>query len=76
MFVHLADEPRKFIYGKRGQTLRWFYISFRYIGIAWAVAFFFLPQVFLGPISGDKVVSLRFFFYTPKRSNMLKRLIV
>ena len=24
-----------------------------YTGIAWAVAFFFLPKAFLGPISGD-----------------------
>ena len=56
VFVRLADEPRKFIYGKRGRTLLRvyiFYIFYGYIAIARAVAFFFLPKVFLGPISGD-----------------------
>ena len=53
VFVVLADEPRKFIYGKRRRTLSQvrIYISV-YVGIAWAIAFFF-TTAFLGPISGD-----------------------
>ncbi len=51
VFVRLADEPRKFIYGKRGQYLPRFCIVI--CGYSVGCCFFFLPQVFLGPISGD-----------------------
>lgn len=54
VFVLLADEPRKFIYGKRGQIL-WrcripMCVVMRYLARAIA---FFLTTAFLGPISGD-----------------------
>ena len=38
-------------------------VQFGRMVIAWAVVFFFLPQVSLGPISGDQVNGLRFCFF-------------
>lgn len=67
VFVLLADEPRKFIYGKRGQILwRCRIPTWVMRDLARAIAFF-LTTAFLGPISGDEVNGLRF-FYTHKRS--------
>ncbi len=53
VFVLLADEPRKFIYGKRGQILwRCRIPTWVMRDLARAIAFF-LTTAFLGPISGD-----------------------